>query len=1014
MGKLSRIMRGLFGIFATVLVIAIGAEQMLDVYRSSIDLQLGTTSYQVVTADTEADLYNFKSDYASAEELVAAHHALADTVMEEGIVLLRNDNGALPLAQDEKVTLLGMRMNYPQYGGQISMQVTKEQIIDPFTAFADSGFDINPVMKKVYEELTQYTELGRSAKATDFQPGKLTNSFGVSNDTTSLEIYECDPDAYGELSSTYTDEDIIDSCGEYGTAIVMLGRPTSEAADFIPGAEGIANPDEFEADKDILGLSINEQKLLQYAVEHFDKVVVLINSGNAMDLPELKEYDIDAAMYIGEPSCFGFRGVANVLNGSANPSGHLADTFATRASRSPAVQNYGVFTFANQDPDIKDKRNGWYVAELEGIYVGYYYYETRYFDSVANPDSNASVATPASSTTGDVWNYDDEMVYPFGYGLSYTTFDEEITALDADFENLTLTAKVKVTNTGDVVGKHVVQLYASLPYIPGGLEKSAIQLAGYEKTGLIEPNASEEVEIAIDLHYITSYDETIEHDGTRGAYLLDAGDYYFATGNGAHEAVNNVLKAMGYDVDGNADLARSVSLDAQKLITESLSGTMIENQLQDADLKNNGVEVTYLSRSDWNGTFPQPLTDLAITDEMTGFENTIYTVKTGETSDVKWGQNYGIMFSDLKPAAGEKLDYDDPKLLQFIEQMDLEDVMMNLRVALTGWHAVESLGLPAMNMAGDSMGYNDRPIGDAAAATGPYTIDADDPNYNFNTSIIPVLVSSTFSHDVAAQVGALMGNDSIWNGGTLICAPGANQHRTPYCGRNHEYFSEDPMLTAYMANDWIAAGNDYGIMNGPKHFAFNDEETNRAGIATFITEQRARECELRGFQLCVESGNADTLMTTFARVGSVYGSAHTGLIQGILRDEWDYKGIVFSDMVNGPTYMNVESSIIAGTDLMTSGSDTNLEFDGWTNFTPEGIAGDARMMERVQEATHHVMWTLANSNFMNGFDETSHTARLYPWYERIALGIIAGAGILTLISLIAYIVSLVKSKKKEA
>ena len=1019
MSRLSRLTRGLTGVFSVLLVIAIGAEVILDSYRTSIDFQLGTQSSKVVTDASGDGLYTFLSDFSTTTDLVAYHKDLAERVEEEAVVLLRNENNALPLASDQKVTLLGMRMNYPQYGGQISSSPKTFQNINPFTAFADKGFQINPVLKTVYEELTTLTEKGRKGgfgvSLSDYQPGQFSNSFGVGNTTRSLEIGECDPEEYGALSSSYSEDEILSSYKEYDTAIVMLGRPTSEAADFFPGQSGLTSPDEFDDGTDILGLSKNEKKLLRYARDNFAKVIVLINSGNAMDVPELKTYDLDAVLWIGEPSNYGFLGVADVLNGTVSPSGHLPDTFAVKASLSPAMQNFGVFPFENQDEDFANTRNGWYLAELEGIYIGYYYYETRYFDSIVNPASNASVGSPTSSTDPNTWVYENEVVYPFGYGLSYTSFTEEITALDCDFDAWKLTAKVKVTNTGDREGKHAVQLYASLPYLPGGVEKSAIQLIGYGKTDTLAPRASEELEITVDLQYMASYDETFAHDDVMGAYILDPGRYYFTTGNGAHDAVNNVLTAMGSISDGDARLVKTVSLDTQKALTHSLNGTLIQNQMQDADLKNNGIDVTYLSRGDWSETFPSPLTGISITEAMTGFKNVLYTVARGETTDVVWGQDNGIHFADLKPAVGQNLSYDDPALIKLIEQMDIEEVLKNIRVGQAGWGELRSIDQPNAYAGGGPMGFSEQTLGDKADRTGLYAIQEDDPNYGYYLNTLPtsVTIAATFSHQLTYEIGTMLGNDSIWNGVVSTWSPGGNQHRTPYNGRNHEYFSEDPMLTSYMANDWCAGGRAYGLILCPKHFAFNDQETNRSGVAAFVSEQRAREGELRGFQMCFEQGNAMGVMTTFNRVGSTYGSAHAGMMSGILRGEWGFKGIAITDMVNGPVYMNVISAVIAGTDTMDSGSDGNMGFDGWKDFTPEGISGDTRLSKSVQEAVHHVEYALLNSNFMNGYNETTHFARVYPWYEQIALGAIIGTGSLTLIAAGLYVLILVKGKKEE-
>ncbi|MBR0063422.1 MAG: glycoside hydrolase family 3 C-terminal domain-containing protein, partial [Oscillospiraceae bacterium] len=408
--------------------------------------------------------------------------------------------------------------------------------------------------------------------------------------------------------------------GDYtDAAIIVLGRDAGESACFYPGAKGMLKPEEFTQSPtgNIFSLSNEERDLVNWVeAQGFGKVVVLLNSGTSMEVEELKrDAGVDAMLWIGNPGAYGTYGIADLLKGSALPSGHLPDTWAVNSALSPAAQNLGIYTFDNYEDIETTNNNGlrssWYLVELEGIYNGYKYYETRYFDAEKG-QGNASKAAAGQSTTGTSWNYDSEVSFPFGFGLEGSTFTEEITDANIDWLG-TSTVTVKVTNTGDKAAKHAVQLYVSAPYTDydkqNGVEKSAIQLIGYAKTGeakektyadivLLNPGESEDVVISFNASDFYSYDRTYDHDGVTGAWILEKGDYYFATGN-AHEAVKSVLDGTAYKASNDSDVYK-----------ESANGVTIQNELSGADLNNLGFSVTYLSRSDWFGTFPKSVDSL--------------------------------------------------------------------------------------------------------------------------------------------------------------------------------------------------------------------------------------------------------------------------------------------------------------------------------------------------------------------------------------------------------------------
>ena len=428
--------------------------------------------------------------------------------------------------------------------------------------------------------------------------------------------------------SAYTEAnpDFLTSFSEYNdAAIVVIGRPSSEAGDFFPGTNGMA---EDEGASNILGLTTNEREVIAAAKENFDKVIVLINSSSAMEIEELKQDDgVDSILWVGQPGNYGFLGVADVLTGTVSPSGHLADIYAVDSTSSPAMQNFGVIPYSNQESvDLGrltyiDYRAGWYLVEAEGIYTGYKYYETRYAD-VVNGLGNAASQTGSSNDTA--WNYSDEVSYTFGYGLSYTTFNQTLGEVTLNDEDHTATIMVTVENTGSMAGKSVVQLYAQSPYTEydkqNKVEKSAVQLLGFEKTKELQPGESEEITVVVDLQYLASYDYS-----NAKTYIMDDGDYYFAIGNDAHDALNNILAAQGKSasdgMDYAGDAAKTYTWHQDTFDNETYSvskaGVEISNQLNNADLNYYLPDtVTYLSRNDWEATWPLHYSDIEASEEM--------------------------------------------------------------------------------------------------------------------------------------------------------------------------------------------------------------------------------------------------------------------------------------------------------------------------------------------------------------------------------------------------------------
>ena len=813
-----------------------------------------------------------------------------------------------------------------------------------------------------------------------------------------------------------------DSMDDYNVMLVTIGRSSTENGTYLPGVDGVdASQDLNQTDP--LGLSDDERDLINAAVEAKEnnggKVIVMLNNANAMEIDEIKNNDgVDAIMEIGFPGGYGFYGVADILSGEANPSGHLTDTYAVTNANSPSAQNFGNYEWTNADPSVNINAEE---VEAEDIYTGYKYYETRYADTVLG-QGNADATV--GSSTGKAWNYDDEVSYPFGYGLSYTTFEQTLKSVDVDLANRTVTAEVDVKNTGDVAGKDVVQLYTSVPYtdydVENKVEKSAVQLLDYEKTDMIEPGESQTVTITADAQDMASWDSSCENEaGTTGNWILDNGTYYFTVGNGAHEAVNNVLAAQDQDVEGNKDNVQTWELgdfDSSSFAV-TLNGTPVENQLQDADL-NNWMEdtVTYLSRNDWEGTWPETYKDLTATDEMISTMADDYSdiEANGDPSSVTFGADNGMTLANMKGVE----DITDERWSTLMDQLTLEECLIRTGLGGTSTKVIESITSPEAIQNDGPNGFNSYPLGQYAnsdASTGdPCVIAEDDPNRDYKMGVMAneTVIGQTFSKQLAAEWGKAVGNYSLWANTAIWWGVGTNLHRTPYNARNHEYFSEDAVLTAGQGAAIIKAGHDYGVLIAPKHLAFNDTEINRTGIAEFMTEQAARENELRGTQSCIEDANALAVMTTYNRVGCVTSNAHTGLLLNILHKEWGFKGLMSEDFIQDPAYTKIHMAVHNGVTMTcNTGDNTMAAVEAvWPYWSVENASQSEELLTDLKQAMLYQNYALANSNAMDGMSTSTHIEKLNTWYDNLITGLRIGFGVLTVLCAAMYLLGL---KKKE-
>ncbi|MGX8699277.1 MAG: glycoside hydrolase family 3 C-terminal domain-containing protein, partial [bacterium] len=746
------------------------------------------------------------------------------------------NNGALPLSTTEKVTFWGLNVIAPTFGGLIGSTTSVNYASGQTTvtlvdAMRELGFPVNEEMLALYNSDAAKPFYRKAAFFGQEVPGhSLIPVFWPMFETADSYII-------GELPpSLYTEAAL--SAARDTAAIVFLSRDSSEASDYAVSTMKDPNGDDFDRP---MALSNYEKQMIELAKANSNgKVIVVLNADVTMEIDELKHDDaISAIVWAGLPGAYGFRGVADVLAGAVNPSGHIADTYAADSTSAPAMQNFGLFFYTNEDLDPANDKGNWYIAETEGIYVGYKYYETRYEDAVLGQGD----ATSGAGATGGraYWNYSEEVAYPFGYGLSYTTFSQELESVSFNIGGES-SAVVKVTNTGSVAGKDVVQLYVQAPYTAGGLEKAAVQLIGFGKTAVLQPGESETVTVAFDAKYAASYDETaVKADGTVGAWVLDAGDYYFAIGNGAHEAMNNILANKQGSPDFlittadtdviDAARAKIVSLGARDIETYSAG---VQNQLQDADLnKLLPGTAEYFTRADWTRGWRGTWGVTANEAMLKNLHNQVYAL-TENGSGETWGASNGMRLVDML-ILGEDGSYqgvvalEDPLWDTLLENVTLEEAVNFMEKAGDNFDPINSIGLNAVTAYDGPVGFVSDQVPSYAAnwtsseSSEPTYVAAGDAYADWQMPTLPTepVVAATFNQELVEREGELMGEDSLWSNCSSIFGPGLNNHRATYNSRNHEYYSEDSMLTNLMGVAVCKGGKSKGLMMEPKHFAMN-------------------------------------------------------------------------------------------------------------------------------------------------------------------------------------------------
>lgn len=952
--KRKKMRNGVFaGIWGTVIAIVVIALIVGNYFALSY-ASIISGYFGHVTSRTEGEddsVVYYEKEYGSAEEMFDASVELAREVEAEGMVLLQNEGNALPLGENQSISLFSESSVDLIYGGTGSGAIDASTTMDLKTAFESVGYTVNPVLWDFYE--------GNHEQHSRVIPSNLP---GVDH---SYGVNECPV-------SEYT-QDVLDSYAEYNdAAVVVISRSGGEGLDLIT--------DSSAPDGNYLELTQEELDMLSMIQESdaFDKIIIMLNTSNPMELGFLNDYSkIQACLWVGNLGQYGIESVVEAFTGAVNPSGKLVDTYAYDAFSAPAMQNFGesnVFANGDEVPELEGYMYGnepgdIYVTYAEGIYVGYRYYETRYEDVVLG-QGNAGA-----------YDYEQTVAFPFGHGLSYTTFSYSNYNVEETGDGFTVS--MDVTNTGDTAGKEVVQIYMQSLYTDydreNNVEKSAVQLVGFEKTDLLDPGAAQTVTVSIDREVMKAYDAN-----NAGTYIVDAGDYYFAAGRDAHDALNNILAAKGMTTadgmtaEGNADFAYRHTEAEMDMETYAVSetGYPIENQFEDADINyyegSTENALAYLSRSDWENTFPERVV-LTATDQMieemteTGMEEDPDAVMP-ET-----GADNGMKLIDLRGADYDAAEWDD-----LLDQLTLEEMYDLVRVGGYSTGEVVSVSKPATTDRDGPQGIS----GTIGTTTG---VGVSAVSYSSE-----MVMASSWNEELLRRIGEMVGESGLQMNVIGWYAPAMNIHRTPFSGRNFEYYSEDPFLSGALASAEVGGAQSKGIFCYVKHFALNDQDAHRYGLSTYANEQAIREIYLYPFEKAVTDGGATAVMTAYNRIGTKWAGGDQGLITEVLRNEWGFHGTVLTDWAS-MRYMDLGIGLQAGNNQWLN---TNNTF-----FTIEGYEDNATVVNALRESAHNILYTAVNSAAMNGFSSDTEIVRVIPTWEKwlialdIAVGVLAVAGI---------------------
>lgn len=836
---------------------------------------------------------------------------------EEGFVLLKNENAALPMNKGARISVFSKNSVNLSYGGSGSGGFDTSNNKNLYESLNDAGFVTNPTLKSFYE-------------SSQSGPVRTANSSDLDNgDNQKIATAETP-------QSKYTDA-VKNSYADYSdAALVVITRIGGEGFDlprYQGDSEGAVSPDSH-----YLELDQNEIDLLTAVTDGtFKRVVVVFNTPSSFEATFLKDSayaafadKIDAAVWIGFTGSNGITALGEILNGDVNPSGRLVDTWAADFTKNPSFVNFGTGCL----PDTTDKYDGgmYYSVDYEeGIYVGYRYYETR------------------GETDGEDW-YNANVVYPFGYGLSYTTFDWTVGDASASEIELgtTITVPVTVKNTGSVAGKEVVQLYASAPYTLGGIEKAHKVLVGFAKTKLLQPGESETVTVSFDPYSAASYDYRDANSNGFSGYELGAGEYTLYVSRNAHESEKAIALKLAADV---------------QIGTDPTTDSEVVNRYTDSEnfLDSDWQLDTMLSRADWEGTWPTPQT----AQQHAGTDRLYEEIRSEEhnnptdfdSEEYPWfGEEPTLTLRDLLPSAEAEgyepvVSYDDERWEELMMGCDEEEMIALINNGAYHTLAMESVGLPATIHGDGPSGFTCFMSKEQVNGTCQYVSE-------------PVM-ASTWNINLMNELGEAIGEEgTIGDKATgqpysSIYAPGVNIHRSPFGGRCSEYFSEDPFISGMMGAAEVQGIQSRGVLPTVKHFVANEQETHRSigGDLSWLSEQALREIYLKPFEYTVKLGETRGIMTSFNRIGTRWTGGDYRLLTEILRNEWGFNGLVICDFNTIPQYMIPRMMFYAGGSLDLATQQSAM----WTDCDTSD-AGDAIVLMR---AVKDVMYALVNSNAMN-------------------------------------------------
>ena len=806
-------------------------------------------------------LSKFKADTPEQQMSYTSASDTSQTIADEGFVLMQNNEDLMPLATSAenktKINVFGMRAVQLVYNAGGSAASVVDKCVRLEDAMAEGNYELNPDLLNLYYN---YYKTGKASIAPTEAPGNSSASEFIT-EPSNITV----PDVPGSIltdTSLYDDgRSILDHAYDYSdVAMIFIGRGGSEVFDFTPS---------------LLQLSEDEASMVDAVCSKFDKVILVLNTANAMELDFLRDYpQIKSVLWIGYPGEAGIHSLVRILSGEVNPSGRLADTWLVDNLATPAANNYlqlesdgtwnaNSYHYTNAPDDA-----GYFTQYSEGIYVGYKYFETRH-------------------DTDESYDYDSEVMFPFGSGLSYTTFDKNIMAINE--ENGVITVRVEVTNTGDVAGKDVLEIYYNPPYT-GAIEKSTVNLVAFKKTNLIEPGATEYYSIEFNVEDMASYDYT-----TNKAWTLESGDYIISLRNNAHDVVDEETWTLADDIiynDAN-DGKRSCDLVS---VTNLFDDAMGPDDFLTREWNQDSRAFTGPKEEDFTAS-------QAVLDAISGYSaptDAELGLTEADMPAVGVTLDTPIMLSDMKGVAK-----DDPKWDEFVSQLTLDE--MALLSGNGAWHieGLERLGVP----------FTRTPDGSVCVGASTYSGAIMGTDAAGITYPCPVVTASSWNEDIAYMMGTSAGSEAQVNGYAGWYAPAMDTHRTAFNGRNFEYYSEDSLLSGTIASNVVRGATDKGVISFVKHFALNERESNdRNQLFSWCNEQAMREIYLKPFEMAIKEGGSLGVMSSFNYIGTEWAGGNSTLLTDLLRDEWGFEGLVITDAHVYP-YMDTIAMSYAGGDL---------------------------------------------------------------------------------------------------